>query len=101
MGKIVKYCSSCDEGFGERFTFCPDCGSSLQAFEMNPVTGNSAPVEEPAPTKPAFVAESPVETEAPANFQEVTETPVEPEVEEAPAIQAAAVEEDRLPTDRR
>jgi TonB family protein len=93
MGKIVKYCSSCDEGFGERFTFCPDCGSSLQAFEMNPVTGNSTPVEEPAPTTPAFVAESPVETKAPANFHEVDETPVEPEVEEAPAIQAAAVEE--------
>ncbi|HEX6125295.1 MAG TPA: TonB family protein [Pyrinomonadaceae bacterium] len=37
MGKIVKYCSSCDEGFAERFGFCPDCGAPLQAFEMNPV----------------------------------------------------------------
>lgn len=37
MGKIVKYCSSCDEGFAERFTFCPTCGASLQAFEMNPI----------------------------------------------------------------
>ncbi|MGH9948537.1 MAG: TonB family protein [Pyrinomonadaceae bacterium] len=37
MGKLVKYCSSCDEGFAERFVFCPVCGESLQAFEMNPV----------------------------------------------------------------
>jgi len=39
MGKIVKYCSSCDEGFAERYGFCPDCGAPLQAFELNPVTG--------------------------------------------------------------
>ena len=38
MGKIVKYCSSCDEGFAEKFGFCPDCGAPLQAFEMNPLT---------------------------------------------------------------
>lgn len=37
MGKIVKYCSSCDEGFAEKFGFCPDCGASLEAFELNPV----------------------------------------------------------------
>ena len=37
MGKIVKYCSSCDEGFAEKFGFCPDCGAPLQAFEMNPL----------------------------------------------------------------
>ncbi len=43
MGKIVKYCSSCDEGFAERFGFCPDCGAPLQAFEMNPVSGNVVP----------------------------------------------------------
>ena len=41
MGKIVKYCSSCDEGFAERFGFCPDCGAQLQAFELNPVTGEA------------------------------------------------------------
>src|SRR5439155_19692360 len=78
MGKIVKYCSSCDEGFAEKFTFCPDCGASLQAFEMNPVTGDSTPVAEPAPTAPAFVAESSVETQAPANSQEVDEASAEP-----------------------
>ena len=37
MGKILKYCSSCEEGFAERFAFCPDCGAPLQAYEMNPV----------------------------------------------------------------
>lgn len=43
MGKILKYCSSCEEGFAERFAFCPDCGASLQTFEMNPVTGEAIP----------------------------------------------------------
>ena len=37
MGKIVKYCSSCDEGFAEKFGFCPNCAAPLQAFEMNPL----------------------------------------------------------------
>ena len=42
MGKIVKFCSSCEEGFAEKFTFCPDCGQSLQAYEMNPLAAGSA-----------------------------------------------------------
>src|ERR1043166_1920738 len=37
MGKIVKYCNSCDEGFASKFAFCPDCGQPLTAFELNPV----------------------------------------------------------------
>ena len=37
MGKVVKYCGSCDEGFAEKFGFCPNCGQTLQAFEMNPL----------------------------------------------------------------
>lgn len=37
MGKIVKYCNSCEEGFAEKFGFCPNCGSHLTAFEMNPL----------------------------------------------------------------
>ena len=37
MGKIVKYCAACEEGFAEKFGFCPNCGENLQAFEMNPV----------------------------------------------------------------
>jgi len=62
MGKIVKYCSSCDEGFSEKFSFCPNCSASLQAFEMNPVTGATTAVEEAAPVAPAFIAETPAET---------------------------------------
>ena len=34
--------------------FARSAASSLQAFEMNPVTGESAPVEEPAPTDTGF-----------------------------------------------
>jgi TonB family protein len=81
MGKIVKYCSSCDEGFGERFSFCPNCSASLQAFEMNPVTGASTPVEEPAPTAPAFIADTPAESDAAVSFEHA---------EEVPAIETAA-----------
>ena len=93
MGKIVKYCSSCDEGFAERFTFCPVCGASLQTFEMNPVTGHSAPVEEPAPTTQAFIAETPIETEAPSSLEETPEAHAEPEIEEVP-LAAADADED-------
>lgn len=71
MAKIVKYCSKCDEGFAEKFAFCPDCGAPLQAFEMNPVTNDivSEPVrDETLPAPPAFIT-------APAN-QEPLETPM-------------------------
>jgi TonB family protein len=57
MGKIVKYCSSCDEGFAEKFGFCPDCGGQLQAFEMNPLDGVS--ISEPGPPAAELVAEDP------------------------------------------
>jgi len=88
MGKIVKYCSTCDEGFAERFAFCPVCSASLQAFEMNPVTGQSSPVEDPAPTAPAFIDETPVETQA--SFENFAETPAPAEIEEAPVVETAA-----------
>lgn len=69
MGKIVKFCSSCDEGFAEKFAFCPNCASSLTPFEMNPIK-----VDAPAEVEPASVWAAPeiVET-APAAV-------VEPEV---------------------
>ena len=47
MGKILKFCNSCEEGFAERFTFCPDCGGSLQAVELNPVEPVAAVQPEP------------------------------------------------------
>lgn len=52
MGKIVKYCSSCDEGFSEKFGFCPNCAAPLQAFEMNPLDG-SPKIDEPVVDLPA------------------------------------------------
>ncbi|MBA2378163.1 MAG: energy transducer TonB [Blastocatellia bacterium] len=47
MAKILKFCSSCDEGFAAKFTFCPDCGSVLKAYELNPVASEPAPLPEP------------------------------------------------------
>jgi len=41
MGKIMKHCSKCDEGFAEKFTFCPTCGFRLSAFELKPVSVKS------------------------------------------------------------
>ncbi len=54
MGKIVKYCSSCDEGFAERFAFCPTCGTTLQAFEMNPVEAGGVAPEEVTAEREAY-----------------------------------------------
>lgn len=69
MGKILKYCSSCEEGFAERFTFCPDCGASLQAFEMNPLTGESKAVEGAATEEAPVFEDASVAVEA-ASFDE-------------------------------
>lgn len=41
MGKIVKYCNTCEEGFAIKFGFCPNCGEQLQAFEMVSPIGNT------------------------------------------------------------
>ncbi len=71
MGKIVKYCGSCDEGFAEKFGFCPNCGQTLQTFEMNPL-------DSPAPVTSQLDA-----------------APVIPHIEE-PRISAAVVEEERV-----
>lgn len=82
MGKIVKYCSKCDEGFAERFGFCPTCGSPLEKFEMNPVVPTpgemvAATTEaeeprlelaqvppQPLITEPTFTAPEPLITES-------------------------------------
>lgn len=56
MGKILKYCSSCEEGFAERFTFCPDCGGSLQAVEVNPVVPKVTEDVVAEPAAPAFIS---------------------------------------------
>lgn len=92
MGKIVKFCISCDEGFAEKFAFCPNCGQTLQGFELNPVAVE-APVTqkaEAAPVEPAVV-EPVVSHAAPAEVVPVVEEPViEPVVEEPVAEKTAA-----------
>lgn len=63
MGKIVKYCTKCEEGFASKFEFCPNCGEHLQAFEMNPLKDETATVS-------AISASSaPTETASPASFE--------------------------------
>ncbi len=95
MGKVVKFCSSCDEGFAEKFGFCPNCGQALMAFEMNPVIPEApAPkAEEPA----AFVAAEPEQVLEIEPVERVAETapPAEPEIvaEAAPVEPEAAIEE--------
>ena len=37
MGAIIKYCSSCEKGFAEKFRFCPNCANKLSIFEMKAV----------------------------------------------------------------
>jgi TonB family protein len=83
MGKILKYCNSCEEGFAERFAFCPDCGSPLQAYEMNPVGKDAAPVAEPTVEEPQAPETPEVMEAAPASFID------EPEVETAPIAESA------------
>ena len=63
MGKIVKYCNSCDENFAEKFGFCPNCGAALQAFEMSPVLKTAvdkaavvASTSTPEPPIPVIIA---------------------------------------------
>src|SRR5687767_4184988 len=100
MGKIVKYCSSCDEGFAEKFGFCPDCGAPLQAFEMNPVENETETVSAaPMPVEPEFDATpAEIEPEAPEpvflradeEASEIVEPDVE-EIEEEASVAAAPV----------
>ncbi len=45
MGKIVKYCNTCEESFAEKFSFCPICGDPINAFEMKPVETAAKPEE--------------------------------------------------------
>jgi len=86
MGKIVKYCSSCDEGFAEKFGFCPNCGQGLEAFEMNPVQAAAPPVVETAPAAPPPIVEP-----APAAPSVVQSAPV---VAAAPIVEAAPATEE-------
>lgn len=68
MGKIVKFCSECEEGFAEKFGFCPNCGHSLEAFEMNPLQREAAKAEAARaelaqPETPALISSAEAVTE--------------------------------------
>jgi TonB family protein len=85
MGKIVKYCNACEEGFAEKFGFCPNCGSQLTAFELNPLAAEAKPDAEPIQAaeqipEPSIIATLPTDP--------VMEAVTEPIAESAPAIAA-------------
>ncbi len=74
MGKIVKYCSACEEGFAEKFSFCPNCANELTAFEMKPVA--EKPIEEDPPA--LEVDDEPIlETQEPIKTESIAEAPTE------------------------
>jgi len=88
MAKIVKFCGPCDEGFAEKFGFCPNCGNTLQTFELNPVVAAAPPAPEmiaaAAPIEAAIIepVEAPIEA-SPIEAVPEAEVPfVEPRVEE-------------------
>ena len=93
MGKIVKFCAKCEEGFAAKFGFCPNCGEALEAFEMNPL--QAAAVSAAATPAPEAPVSEPVAEPQPAaetvSLQNSFETL--PKVEETPvAIEPAAEE---------
>ncbi len=102
MGKIVKFCSSCDEGFAEKFGFCPNCGQTLQTFEMSPIIPEAATKVAAAPAVAEIIepVESPAEVvqavptaeilEVPAYEEPVVEEPVIAKPVETPVIAAPA-----------
>lgn len=79
MGKIVKFCTACEESFAEKFSFCPNCASELSAFEMTPVA--EAPADPaPNPEPPAIIAEEQPMAEEPS--AEIPEFRTESEIVE-------------------
>ncbi|MBA3770656.1 MAG: hypothetical protein H0X08_09235, partial [Blastocatellia bacterium] len=100
MGKVVKHCTSCDESFAEKFGFCPTCGETLQAFEMNPLAkaeaSGDAPIETAAPeseviARPVSAVEPNIQASADVKpeIEPIVETSVSPAAPESKAIPAA------------
>ncbi|MEO6589015.1 MAG: hypothetical protein ABIP06_06780, partial [Pyrinomonadaceae bacterium] len=59
MGKIVKHCAACEESFAQKFGFCPNCGGTLKAFEMNPVQEEAKAAATDGTTETIKVSDSP------------------------------------------
>lgn len=92
MGKIVKYCNSCEEGFAEKFGFCPNCGKQLQAFEMVPQIGETyIPQSRKVSAEPPI----PVQEAKTENFEIKEEIGAVPPVT-VPPIAALPVIEDKV-----
>ncbi len=85
MGKVVKFCSTCDEGFAEKFGFCPNCGQALMAFEMNPI------IPEPPAPKEEFFAAPPVVEPEPVIEEPIAAASV---YETAPTVDDVAIEDE-------
>jgi TonB family protein len=101
MGKIVKYCNACEEGFAEKFAFCPNCGSGLTAFELNPVPPKvSEDVSQPEQIISAAKTENEVTTtKLEPTFTESNFTINEPIVKaETPVVVAPIIEKVEEPT---
>jgi len=93
MGKILKFCNSCEEGFAERFTFCPDCGGPLQAVELNPVEPVAAAQADP-------VVAAVEEPQAPSFIQEEVSEPVREMISDVPThdeIEFASAPTEEIP----
>ncbi|MFN2501879.1 MAG: energy transducer TonB [Pyrinomonadaceae bacterium] len=89
MGKIVKFCISCDEGFAEKFGFCPNCGQTLTAFELNPVVAAPTPVADTAPLAAAPEIREPEQSEPLISAAEpIAEPVIEEPVKEEPIFEA-------------
>jgi TonB family protein len=85
MGKIVKFCSSCEESFAEKFSFCPNCASELSAFEMKPLVEEiPAEVKEDLELKNEIADNSPIVLDVPdLNEESIIEDPSETLEEQA------------------
>jgi TonB family protein len=83
MGKIVKHCTACEESFAQKFVFCPNCGGSLAAFEMNPVQPEESKVTAAPTTETAKVSETP-NVSQPDNNNFVTPAPPATGIYETP-----------------
>jgi len=74
MGKVVKYCNACEEGFAEKFGFCPNCGAGLTAFEMNPLENKAADEPKTEPIETVQTAPTVIETPPVKETPQIAET---------------------------
>lgn len=101
MGKIIKYCSACDEDYAQKFVFCPTCGGTLETYEMKPV---EAPADAAEPELKQEAAAMPAADEPAAEILEIASpikaaAPLEEvsTVEPEPEAPIAAAEPEPVP----